>query len=567
MTRALRFARGLVLLPALASAYPLYWIGTQIHGNSFVWQYSGKASNGVVWSSVHASSAGVRAAISASFQDLTAGVPKDQTNAACSTLVLTENTPAGGSNRRLNDTDGVNVEGVVVTSPSDPIYQYMQGGTVAFAAPAPDSLGYVQDCDTVFNAVDTSAFILATDGTTGTPDRIDVQTISQQETAHCFGMHHTCEQSPGDGMPKCNLAGVDTTSIMYPFARNGPQAQHPNPRDQDNLCQIYPVNGIGKPCDPQNGQTQTGFLAPDCQGGTTCDCTSVGKICTQACGGGAACPAKSACDGSGHCIPNFYPGSLSTQPQVRTAVACGGADGGGGGGGGANAAVSSACASNEACGTGMVCLSQAAGGYCTLACAGTTCPNGSACFHDVLATGDAYCLKLCTLATPVCSSASCRTGLACQYTGSDINGACWRSCAVDADCDPAVPPGQRCDAATGLCYSAGAAPVCSGSARTDCSSVPCTGGLVCDAASGACVEPGSIPDGGAKPDAGHVVSLPTVRCVDAAGVAIPSCVATEGTGCGCGSAPMGAWAVLALSGLLSRRRAARPRTPGSSWAE
>ena len=98
----------LLLFPGSALAYPLYWIGTQVRGSQFVWSYSGLNSDGAAWSNANTTAESARAAIAASYQDFNAGAPKDAAGHACSTLVLIENTPRGGTQTRLSSGDGVN---------------------------------------------------------------------------------------------------------------------------------------------------------------------------------------------------------------------------------------------------------------------------------------------------------------------------------------------------------------------------------------------------------------------------------------------------------------------------
>lgn len=522
-------------------------------GDRFTWHYSGKGSNGQNWFNANSTVQGVRGAILASFLDQTAGAPKDSNGVACSTLQLVES-PLGGTTVRLNTNDGLNTEGIFVSSSSDPIYQYLQGGAVAFAAPHPDDQGYVADCDTVYNAVSAP---LATNGSTSA---IDIQSIAQQETAHCFGMHHVCRQTFGDGMPSCNSPGVDRDSIMYPFAAMGIGTRNPDQRDQDNICQIYPVNGVGKPCDKYSSQTQTGFTVADCQLGTQCACTSVGSICTATCGAlGGTCPAGSTCDTTNHCAPDFYPGTANIGPLMRTAADCGGSTG--------RAAVSSPCNTDADCGTGMVCLTRAPGGYCTIDCTATggsggSCPAGSACFNAVLTPTDAYCLKTCTLTSGTCSTSQCRTGLACQYTGSGPYGACWIACRQTSDCDPSSPPSQFCNTTNGLCYRAGGSPYCSGPTTRSCTQVGCPSDQACDPVSGACTRP-SAPDAGTPaPDAG----VPGTDAGGNTGGSTPrggasgcpqgaTCAVEEPAGCGC-AVGGGLWALPLLALLLVRRRRA-----------
>jgi hypothetical protein len=572
-----------VALVTNAGAYPLYTTGTQVRGTTFKWRYSGLGSDGQPWSNATLTPADVRGAVYASFQDFTAGAPKDRNGAACSVLELIELVPDAGSldpdggtddagsddagtgsdagvtvltgtTARVDDGDGVNAQGVFISSRNDPLYPYVQGGVVAFASPVPDSQGYVTDCDTAYNAVDTP-FAL-----NGSPNAIDLMGVAQQETAHCFGLHHVCRQSGAENLPRCSSAGVDMTSVMFPFAGGGPAPQHPNKRDQDNMCQLYPVNGIGRPCDKRNPQTGEGFTVADCQQGTACGCTSVGAICTLRCGadaGGASCPTGSTCDSTGQCIADFNPGTLTASSQVRSIWTCGKPPGA--------SYVGASCDDDDDCGGGMTCLPSGAGGYCSINCAATGCPSGTACLRGVVSANDAYCVQLCSITQGTCNAAACRPGLACQYIGAGRTGICWSGCTSDADCDSSPNPVLRCQLSNGLCYRSTQAPLCMGPTTRSCAQASCAAGSVCDAVSGNCLK--RIPDAGVTPvDAGANEDAGTDPAKDAGSTidgGDPSVVdPPQMPGCGCNGTADGAWlalGVLVLAAASKRRAAIRVR--------
>ncbi len=523
-----------------AQAYPLYSIGTEVRGHAFTWQYSGLGSDNKPWSNAHATPVSVRAAISETFRAFNAGSPKDASGAACSTMQFTDGTPASGNaSQRADQSDGKNTEGIFVSLSSDPIYSYMQGGTVAFAAPNGDQDGYVIDCDTVFNAVDMP---FATDGD---PGSIDIQGVAMQETAHCFGMHHVCQQFPGDGQPPCDGPNVDTQSVMFPFVGQG--GKEPDARDQDNFCQIYPINGVGRPCETQDPNSGTGYAVADCAAGFSCACTLVGKICTRACAGDGDCPGGAVC-GSGSCVPNFYPATAQIGVATRTSFTCDTNNL-------LHKAIGSPCAHDADCGTGEICNTTVAGGYCTVDCHSSQCPIESGCVSDVVTAADALCLKFCSLDRATCASSGCRAGLQCQPDSSGTNGTCWAPCKSDHDCDPGASPRQSCDRATGVCHRIELAPACGHAASDGGVSVdgggapscaPSCAGVLCgdpDGCGGTCSDT-SLCHVAGPPDAGPDVG--TIRS--------PAPAPHKRGGCGSGQIAAAAALVFAL-----RRRRRFPR--------
>jgi hypothetical protein len=550
MNRAVLAA--LVAMIALGSArvlaYPLYSIGTESRGQQWNWQYSGFGSDGLPYSNAHATQATIKSAIGETFHAFTVGSVKDAAGQACSTLTFVDQTPAGGSKAGLNQMDGQNTEGVFVTSQQDPLYQYMQGGVVAFATPSPDNAGYVVDCDTAFNAVD---FVFGTDNAHADTD---LQRIAMQETAHCFGLDHVCQQSPGDGNPPCNGADVDLTSVMFPYAQAGTGGREPDGRDQDNMCQIYPVNGVGRPCDSYDTSTQKGYSTPDCAAGMTCQCTDVGQICTRTCSTDANCPGGASCL-NGACVPNFYPGTAQKGVPTRVGRSCDTS--------GKYKPVGSACAADADCGPGERCSTAVPGGYCTLDCSNAVCPSGSACLNDVEKANDALCMHPCTFDTTTCGSPDCGAGQQCQPLANGTNGVCWAPCKADLDCDPSGQYHQKCDVASGSCYDGQATPLCGPNlgktpptCAPQCMGVTCGGG---DGCGGTCADPATCKPKCAPTCSGATCGDPDGcggTCTDSATCKPRSLVTPPRKGCGCGGGEAAAVPGL-LTLALARRRSRR----------
>ncbi len=457
MNRAVAIVAASLLSAGTASAYPLYWIGTQVRGGSFPWQYSGLGTDGKPYSGKHVTVDAVRTAIAATFTAFDAGGPKDAAGKACSTLFFREVTPPGGATERNDQSDRKNTEGIFVTLASDPTYQYMQGGAIAFANPSTDPDSYVNDCDTVYNAVDED---FASDGD---KDSIDLQGVAMQETAHCFGLHHVCQQSRGDGQPPCNGPDVDFQSVMFPFAQTGFTANLPDGRDQDNFCQIYPVNGIGRPCD---GADLNGFTVPDCGPALDCQCTDVGKICTAACSATQACPSGSVCGQTGFCLPDFYPGTASKGVPTRTSLSCDT-------NGVSHKPMGAVCKADADCGLGETCETSVPGGYCTVASCGGTCPGSAVCVgREFVAAGTSACLRTCTYDAATCASIQCEKGQQCQPLGQAGQGVCWASCKTDHDCEGAAVGKWTCDKVTGACFKKTATAACGSHPTPDAGTDP-----------------------------------------------------------------------------------------------
>lgn len=501
-----------------AAAYPLYSLGTEVRSKSFRWSYSGLGSDGKPYSNPAAPADEVRAAIAATFTAFDPAHTVDSAGRGCSTLAFVEGTPDGGDPARSDTTvgpggravvnpDGDNTEGVFVSSANDPLYQFMQGGVVAFADPLTDDDNYVIDCDTVYNAVDQH---FVTSGGQG----IDLQGVAMQETAHCFGLHHVCRQSAGDGQPSCDGPDVDTKSVMFPFVQPGFGAHAPDARDLDNMCQIYPSNGVGRPCDPLSDVTGSGYKIPDCQAGFTCGCTDVGDICTRACASDAECPIASRCGLAKRCVPDFYPKTGGIGVPTRTSLSCDVA-------GAFHRAVGSPCAADADCGPDELCLTASPGGYCTVDCSRLTCPGDALCGAD--AAGEPRCLAPCTLDAVSCSS-GCRPGYVCGSSG-----ACVPPCKSNADCGGGNV--DRCDTATGICFTLDVGRACGPKRGIACR--PACAGQLCGEGDGC---------GG--------------TCAKGSGCKLAAATApAKACGCSSGGAQLGAaWALAALLAARRRRR-------------
>ncbi len=278
--------------------------------------------------------------------------------------------------------DGKNSIGVNVTQRGTQQYQYLSGGvgqsgTAVGLAVLEFGSGIVSECDVFFNSVDFQFGDLH-NGNNGS--QIDVETVANQETGHCFGLDHYLD---------------DYQAVMYPYVSPGDERWQLEPHDINNICQLYPVQGaFGGPC------------SGSCNAGLSCitDPGNGSQYCSQGCTG----------TGQGSCSTGYRCMAVSS-PNGNYCVA---------GSSTAGVPVGSACVGQTQCaagGTAGQCIQQVFalpdggtqttpfyGGYCTATCTALPdggvgsgdCPTGSACQpappgSSGAAANQSFCLKQC----------------------------------------------------------------------------------------------------------------------------------------------------------------------------
>ena len=180
-----------------------------------------------------------------------------------------------------------------------------------------------------------------------------------------------------------------------------------------------------------------------------------------------------------------------------------------------DAALGDACDNDAECLPGQTCLRAPehalfAGGYCGLVDCLGQCPAGASCVDTF---GESYCLANCA------GAQDCRQGYLCATVDRGRK-VCLPRCAQDADC---VDPGKPlCAVATGLCEAEGGADDAGSGGGSDSGGTGGTGGT---------------GGGGVAPSGGKAEGVTGCECR-----------------AGAGNRAGGGWLLLAVVGLLLRRR-------------